>query len=786
MKAPDPSEKDLQIPDLLPVIPLRDITVYPYIITPLSIGRETSLAAVDAALSTHRLVVLVGQLDPSQEEAAKESLHSVGTVATIMRMLKLPDGRVRVLVQGIARCRLEYFTEDKNFFEAKVSTLPEVDADLPSIEVEALIRNVKGLLERITSLGKPLSSEVLVIANSMEHPGRLADLVASNIDLKPNEAQQILQELHATNRLRLVYDFLAREVALLEMQQQINTQARGEMDRTQRDFYLRQQLKIIQGELGEGNELQEEIQAYREKLAQLELSEEARKEVEKQLRRLEHMHPDTAETGLIRTYLDWMTEIPWGKKSADDIVLSRAQKVLHEDHYGLEEIKERILEFLSVRKLNPAMKNPILCFVGPPGVGKTSLGRSIARALGRKFVRLSLGGLRDEAEIRGHRKTYVGALPGRIVQGLCQAGTMNPVFVMDEVDKIGQDFRGDPSAALLEVLDPEQNHAFRDHYLGVSVDLTGVMFILTANTLDTIQPAFRDRMEIIELSSYTQREKVEIAMRHLVPRQIAEHGLTREDLSLTRKTISSLTERYTREAGLRQLERLIGKLCRKIARRKAEEKTYDRKVGSSALEEWLGPPKIIPDQRLQHPQIGIAAGLAWTAVGGELLFVEGSLMNGKGNLLLTGHLGEVMKESAQIALSLIRSRAEDYAIPATLFSERDIHIHFPEGATPKDGPSAGITIAVVLLSLLTRRPIRCDVAMTGELTLRGEVLPIGGLKEKALAAERAGIPQILFPKANEPDLREIPKEVREACTFHPVRQITQVFAHALLDAPSAG
>ncbi|MCB1053057.1 MAG: LON peptidase substrate-binding domain-containing protein, partial [Acidobacteria bacterium] len=461
MRPTEQLEKDLQIPDLLPVIPLRDITVFPYIITPLSIGRDRSLAAVDAALGSNRMVVLAGQVDQSEDEPDKENLFPVGTVATIMRMLKLPDGRMRILVQGVARCQLEYFTVDKNYREAKVSTMTEIESDQPALEVEALIRNVKGLLERIASLGKPISSEVLVIANSMEHPGRLADLVASNIELKTADAQAVLQELHVLQRLRMVYDFLAREVSLLEMQQQINTQARGEMDRSQRDFYLRQQLKIIQAELGEGNELQEEINAYREKMEALVLPDEAKKEIEKQLRRLEHMHPDTAETGLIRSYLDWMTELPWGKFSNEDINLTKAKKVLDDDHFGLEEIKERILEFLSVRKLNPSMKNPILCFVGPPGVGKTSLGRSIARALDRKFVRLSLGGLRDEAEIRGHRKTYVGALPGRIIQGVSQAGTMNPVFVMDEVDKIGQDFRGDPSAALLEVLDPEQNNAFR-------------------------------------------------------------------------------------------------------------------------------------------------------------------------------------------------------------------------------------------------------------------------------------------------------------------------------------
>ncbi len=779
-------DRDLEIPELLPVIPTRDLAVFPFIIVPLSIGRDTSVTAVDAALAGNRLLVLVGQRDPSQEDPGNDDLHRIGTVATIMRMLKLPDGRMRILVQGVSRCSVEYYTLDKPYREAKLLLLGDLDQDAEGLEEQALMRNVKSLLERSASMGRPISSEVLVIANSMENPGRLADLVSSNIDLKMHESQAILEELNPNRRLKLVNEFLSRELTLLEMQQQINSQARGEMDRTQRDFYLRQQLKVIQAELGEVNELQEEISAYRAKIEKMEIGEEALTEIEKQLKRLENMHPDTAETGLIRTYLDWMTDLPWGKYSKDSLNLQRTRRILDEDHFGLDDIKERILEFLSVRKLNPKTKNPILCFVGPPGVGKTSLGRSIARALGRQFVRLSLGGVRDEAEVRGHRKTYVGALPGRIVQGIAQAKTMNPVFVMDEVDKIGQDFRGDPSAALLEVLDPEQNDHFRDHYLGVPFDLSKVMFILTANSLDTIQPAFRDRMEIVELSSYTMQEKLQIAVRHIVPKQIKEHGLSKSHVTFQRDALRALIEQYTREAGLRNMQREIGKVCRKVARKVAEGEGESFRIRKSNLKSYLGVIKNFPDKRLKKPRVGVVVGLAWTPVGGEILIVEASQMNGTGRLTLTGQLGDVMKESAQIALSLLRSRAKTYKIDHELFKTADIHVHFPEGAIPKDGPSAGITVATALLSILTGREVRCEIAMTGELTLRGEVLAIGGLKEKVLAAVRAGISEIIIPRMNEPDLEEIPEEIRAKVRFHTVRDVAEVLKLAVLPKDSTG
>jgi len=769
-------EQDLSIPELLPVIPIRDLIVYPFIIVPLSIGRDQSVAAIEAALSDHRKIILTGQKDGSMENPEEDGLYQVGTVAMIMRMLKLPDGKMRVLVQGLSRCKIEYYTLREPYREAKVTVLDDEYASESELEIEALMRHVKDMLERSTSLGKTLSSEVLVIANSMENPGRLADLVASNIQLKTQDAQAILEELDVVKRLKTVNEFLIREISLLEIQQQISSQARGEMDRSQRDFYLRQQLKVIQDELGEGNELQEEIENYRKKMKDLVLPEEAEKELEKQLRRLENMHPDTAETALIRTYLDWMTELPWGQFTDDNLNIKNALKVLDEDHFGLKEIKERILEFLSVRKLNPELKNPILCFVGPPGVGKTSLGRSIARALDRKYVRISLGGVRDEAEIRGHRRTYVGAMPGRIIQGIHIGSSMNPVFVLDEVDKMGQDFRGDPSSALLEVLDPEQNIHFRDHYLGVPYDLSKVLFVLTANTLDTLQPAFRDRLEIIELGSYTQEEKLEIAKRHLIPKQRREHGLKENHIRFNKTALLELIASHTRESGLRQMERLIAKICRKTARKIADEDAKSVSITRKSLPEFLGPPKVFQDQRLKRDTIGIAAGLAWTTVGGEIMFVEGSLLEGgRGELMLTGQLGDVMKESAQIALSLLRSRSKKYGIDEELFQKFDIHVHFPEGAIPKDGPSAGITIATVLRSIFGKKKVRSDMAMTGELTLRGEVLPIGGLKEKAMAAFRAGIFKIIFPRQNASDLEEVPKEIRDKCKFIPVKDIDDVF-----------
>jgi len=655
---------------------------------------------------------------------------------------------------------------------------PETSKD--TLEVEAMMRNVKSALEKSQNLGKPISPEVIVIANNMEEPGRLADLTASNLDLKVEGAQAILEALDPVERLRRVHELMTKELEVLTMQQEISSQAKGEMDRSQREFFLRQQLKAIQSELGEGNELGEEIAQLRDKAGKAKMPKPVMEEVERQLKKLERMHPDAAETATLRNWLDWMVTLPWGKTTKDSLDLVLAQKILDEDHYGLEKVKERIVEYLAVRKLKDKAKGPLLCFVGPPGVGKTSLGRSIARALGRKFVRLSLGGVKDEAEIRGHRRTYVGSMPGRIIQGIHQAGANNPVFMMDEVDKIGADFRGDPSSALLEVLDPEQNNAFRDHYLGVPFDLTNVMFICTANLTDTIQPAFLDRMEVIRLSGYTEDEKLEIARRHLIPKQLEEHGLTPENLIFTDASLKAVVNSYTREAGLRNFEREIAQVARKVARKVAEGHTGTVRVTPGALGKYLGAAKTLPEERLKKDAVGIATGLAWTATGGDVLFVEASIMKGKGRLTLTGQLGDVMKESAQAALSWARTHARAHGIKDEVFAQNDLHVHVPEGAIPKDGPSAGITMATAILSALTGRAVRSGLAMTGEITLRGQVLPIGGLKEKILAARRAQIDTVVCPKLNKKDLDEVAAHLRRGMTFHLVDNVEEVLALALV------
>ncbi|HXH28239.1 MAG TPA: endopeptidase La, partial [Candidatus Polarisedimenticolia bacterium] len=653
-----------------------------------------------------------------------------------------------------------------------------------TLEQEALLRSVKKSLERSVSLGKAISSEVMVIASNLEDPGRLADLVASNLDLKIDDAQAILKLSEPVARLKRVHELLNKELDLLAMQQEINTHAREEIDKSQREYFLRQQLKAIQNELGEGNDLAEEVETFRAKARKARMPKKVFEEVDRQISKLERMHPDSAETATLRNYLDWMVNLPWSLQTKDNLDLKKAQQILDEDHYGLETIKERILEYLAVRKLKKKMRGPILCFVGPPGVGKTSLGRSIARALGRKFVRISLGGIRDEAEIRGHRRTYVGSMPGRIVQGISQAGSNNPVFMLDEVDKIGADYRGDPSSALLEVLDPEQNYSFRDHYLNVAFDLSNVMFVATANLLDPIQPAFRDRMEVISLSGYTEEEKIEIARRHLIPKQIEENGLTAAQLALSDRAIQTMIQKYTREAGLRNLEREIAKVCRKIARRVAEGNNGPFRVNPQVAEDLLGVPRVTPEMALVSNQIGVATGLAWTAAGGEILFVEATTMPGRGRLILTGHLGTVMKESAQAALSYARSRASEFGVSLNAFGELDVHVHVPEGAIPKDGPSAGITMATAIISVLTSRPVMRSVAMTGEITLRGNVLPIGGVKEKVLAARRAKIDTVILPEANRKNLEEVPRLFRKGLRFVFVKDVNEVFAVALGDPVS--
>jgi ATP-dependent Lon protease len=713
------------------------------------------------------------------EDPKRDEVYDMGTVALIMRMLKLPDGRIRILAQGLNRAKIETFEEENGYLTATVSVVYEPETTEKTLESEALVRNVRTGLEKATSLGKNIPPEVLIIATNVEEPGRLADLTAANLELKVSEAQAILEISDSTQRLKKVYELLAKELEILDVQSRISTEAKGEMDKLQRQYFLRQQMKAIQKELGEGNELQEEIKGYQDKLKKLKVAAEVREELEKQISRLAQMHPESAETTVVRNYLDWMLTLPWNKSTVDNRNLKKAKKILDEDHYGLDKVKERILEYLAVRTLSKKIKGPILCFVGPPGVGKTSLGKSIARSLGREFLRISLGGVRDEAEIRGHRRTYVGALPGRIIQGLRRAGSNNPVFMMDEVDKIGADFRGDPSSALLEVLDPEQNYSFRDHYLGVAFDLSKVMFITTANLLDPIQPAFRDRMEIIQLPGYTEEEKLEIALQHLVPKQVKENALTPKLIQFTSGAIKKIISVFTREAGVRNLERELASVCRKVARRVAEGKRRLNKITSQNIESYLGPPKIFKDQVQKKDQIGVATGVAWTETGGEVLFVEATKMKGKGGLFLTGSLGDIMKESAHAALSYSRAHFKELGIDNKIFSQNDFHIHIPEGAIPKDGPSAGITMATALISVCTNKKIRWDVAMTGEITLRGNVLPIGGVKEKVLAAQRAGVKKMILPAANKKDLIDIPKVVKKEMEFIFVEVINEVFAFAL-------
>jgi ATP-dependent Lon protease len=772
-------DEQLRLPEFLPVLPLRDIVIFPYMIVPLFVQREKSIRAVDHALSENRLIMLTSQRDLEKEEPLSTDLYDVGTVAVIMRMLKLPDGRIRILVQGLSRAKIVGISEDLPYLQARVAALNE-PLQKDSLELEALTRNVKESLERTVSLGKNISQEVMSIAMNLEDAGRLADLAASNLDLRVEDAQSVLDIIDPAVRLHRVNELLTKEIHVLTVQQEISSQAKGEIDRSQREFFLRQQLKAIQQELGEGNELAEEINMYRDKIAEAKMPEKVQEEALRQVKKLERMHPDAAESAMLRNYLDVLVNLPWSRASVDNLDLKEAERILHEDHYGLEKIKERIIEALAVRKLKANAKGPILCLVGPPGVGKTSLGRSVARALGRKFVRVSLGGVHDESEVRGHRRTYVGAMPGRIIQAIQQAETNNPLLMLDEIDKVSSDFRGDPSSALLEVLDPEQNNSFRDNYLGVPFDLSNVMFMTTANVLETIQPALRDRMELIQLSGYTAIEKLEIIRTHILRKQMDENGVTVKNLTISDSAIQEIIALYTRESGLRQLERSIGAICRKVARRVAEGESKLVRVTAKNLHEFLGAPKFAAEETLKKDQVGVATGMAWTPVGGDLLYIEALLMKGKGNVLLTGQLGDVMKESAQAALSYAHSRVKELNINEELFSSNDIHIHVPEGAIPKDGPSAGITLATAIVSVFSNRAVRRDVAMTGEVTLRGNVLPIGGLKEKVLAAHRNKITTVIIPAANRKDLEEIPKEVSKDIEFVFVDHVRQVLKCALV------
>jgi len=771
--------EQVEIPTTLPMLPVRDIVVFPYMIIPLFVGRDSSIRSVEESLSrSDRLILLSSQKEISDEHPTPDGIYKTGTVAMIMRMRKLPDGRIKILTQGLCKANIQEFSQTQPFYEVKIQKITETSNGVLA-ETEALMRTVREQLERVISLGKVLTPDILMVLDDITDPGRLADLVASNLGLKVSDGQFILETFDSVERLKKIHDILAKEIEVLSIQAKIRSQAKDEMTKSQKEYFLREQIRAIKSELGDTDAKGEEIGELREKIATAKMPPEVEQESLKQLGRLERMHPDASEASMLRTYIDWLIETPWSKSTADNLDLLRAKNILDEEHYNLSKIKERILEYLAVRKLKDKMKGPLLCFSGPPGVGKTSLGRSIARALGREFVRVSLGGVKDEAEIRGHRRTYVGALPGRIIQGLKQAGTNNPVFVLDEIDKLGSDFRGDPSAALLEVLDPEQNNTFRDHYLNVNFDLSNVMFVATCNMLDTIPSALRDRMEIIQLSGYTEEEKYFITKKYLIPKQTHENGIKDTQIEFLDEAVKTIIAQYTREAGLRSLERNIATVCRKTARLVAEGKTEKTQITKELVYKFLGPPPFIREDEQEKDEVGIATGLAWTSVGGEILFVESTIMKGKGGMTLTGQLGEVMRESGHAAIGLIRSRAKEYNLNEDIFSNIDIHVHFPAAAVPKDGPSAGITMAVAIMSKLTGIPVRRDVAMTGEITLTGRVLPIGGLKEKALAAMRHGIKNIIIPEKNKKDLEDIPEEYRNKLNFIPVKNFDEVLAVAL-------
>ncbi|MCK4403763.1 MAG: endopeptidase La [candidate division Zixibacteria bacterium] len=766
-----------KIGNQLSILPIKGTVVFPYLIVPLVVTEQKYTKLIDETLMEGKIIGLFAQKSSAVEHPSTEDIYKVGTAASILKMLRFPDGSVRFLVQGLSRVRVKNFVKTEPYPIAKIEVIEEKVKK--NVELEALIRNVLDLLKKVVDLAPYLSEELQVSAINTEDPSRLADLIASNLNIKVAQKQQLLEAFDTKERLRKVLSYINREVEVLELSQRIQSQAASELGKTQKEYILREQLKAIQRELGEADERTAELDEFKRKIKEAEMLPEALDAAKKELDRLSKMNPAAAEYTVSRTYLDWLVNLPWSKSTQDVLDIKKVKKILDEDHYDLEKVKERILEYLAVRKLKQDMKGPILCFVGPPGVGKTSLGISIARAMGRKFNRISLGGMRDEAEIRGHRRTYIGALPGRIIQGIRRAGSNNPVFMLDEVDKIGQDFRGDPASALLEVLDPEQNNTFSDHYLDVSFDLSKVMFITTANILDPIPRVLRDRMETIELPGYTDLEKLQIAKRHLVPKELKNHGLGPENLMFQDKAIRKMATDYTREAGLRNLDREIATVCRKVAKMVASGKKRKVEVTPKNLEKFLGPVKFFQEMVQRTPQIGVVPGVAWTQTGGDLMFVEATKMKGKKSLTLTGHLGEVMKESAQTALSYIRSTSKRLGIEEDFFEKYDIHVHVPAGAIPKDGPSAGITMATAIASLLIEKPVKTKLAMTGELTLRGEILPIGGLKEKTLAAYRAGVETLILPKENQKDMVEIPDEIKRKIKFTFVETMDEVLKLAL-------
>jgi ATP-dependent Lon protease len=776
-RAPEEQQEARVLPEALAVVPLRDTIVFPGMVVPLMVSRQKSLNAINDALVGQLPVGLLTQMSRETEEPSFDDLYKVGVGSRILKMLKLPDGSVSIIVQGLHRFRVTEPVSEDPFLKAKIETLAETTEETK--EVEALAKNASAMFQKIAGSSPNVSEDAVVTLINITDPGKLADFIAANLNISVEEKEGILEETSVRERLKEVNTLLHRESEFADLQSKIQQQIQSEMGKTQREMFLRQQLRAIQKELGEGDERTVEIAELKERIEKAKMPEAALKAAEHELDRLEKMPPSAPEYTVARTYIDWLISLPWSVATEDTLDVRAARKKLDEDHYDLEKVKERVLEFLAVRKLKKDTKGPILCFVGPPGVGKTSLGKSIARTLGRKFVRISLGGIRDEAEIRGHRRTYVGALPGRIIQGIKRAGSNNPVFMLDEVDKIGADFRGDPSSALLEVLDPEQNFSFSDHYIEVPFDLSKVMFICTANIMDPVPDALRDRMEVLELPGYIEEDKLEIAKKYLIPRQLEQHGLTKKNLTFEKEAISRIIRDYTREAGLRNLEREIANICRKVATSIARGSAKKRRIAVRSLHSLLGPTRFFSEVAERTSEPGVATALAWTRAGGEILFVESSQMPGKGALTLTGKLGDVMKESAQAALTLIRSRAKKLGVPEDFYKRLDLHVHVPAGSIPKDGPSAGVAILASLASLLTGKPVRSDVGMTGEITLRGKVLPIGGVKEKVLAAHRAGIRTVILPDRNKKDLEEIPARVKKELSFKFAKNVDQVLRTAL-------
>lgn len=762
----------------IPLLPLRGMLVFPYTVIHLDVGRKKSINAIEEAMLEGKEIFLTSQKEAQTDDPEETDIYIIGTVAEIRQILKMPGGTMRVLVEGLYRAEIKDFLEDEPYIKVKIQPFTDETAE-KNTQVEALMRTLVSQFEQYVRMGKKIPPETVVTVVGIQEPGRLADVVSSHLTLRIEEKQKILEALDIQQRLNYLCELLAKEMEVLELERKINMRVRKQMEKTQKEYYLREQMKAIQKELGEKDEHLNEVEEIKERILEANLPKEAEEKAFKELERLEKMPPMVAEAVVVRTYLDWILSLPWSVETRDRLDLKTAEAILNEDHYGLEKPKERILEYLAIRKLARKMKGPILCLVGPPGVGKTSLGKSVARSLGRKFVRMSLGGIRDEAEIRGHRRTYVGSMPGRVLQGMKQAGSKNPVFLFDEIDKMTVDFRGDPASALLEVLDPEQNYTFSDHYLEIPFDLSKVMFITTANSTYNIPRPLLDRMEIIELSGYTEEDKVHIAKDYLIPKQIKEHGLKEEHISFSEGAIRKIIREYTREAGVRNLERQIASICRKVARLVVEDKNTYVSVTGNSINKYLGPERFRYGVAEKESQVGVATGLAWTESGGDILSIEVALIKGKGGLTLTGKLGDVMKESAQAALTYIRSRGDELGIKEDMQEKQDVHIHVPEGAIPKDGPSAGITLATALASALTGTPVRNDVAMTGEITLRGRVLPIGGVKEKVLAAHRAGIKTIILPEENKKDLNEIPANVRRKMRFILVSHMDEVLAETL-------